>query len=88
MFLNKIFTTKVKYELHSAVNTVVSAVIVEVGVQLFSHHEFWDPLLITKGLLIAGGLAIVRAAWKAGLMFAVSLLGLKVPTPTQRQENV
>jgi len=81
MSLNDILSPKVKHEIHSAFNTIVSAVIVEVGVEAAMHREFWDPTLITKGLLVAGSLAIIRAAWKAGLMYVLSLLGLKVPPP-------
>lgn len=81
MFLDKFLSAKAKYEIRSAFNTVVSAVIVELGVHVLSHQEFWDPTLITRGMIFALLLALVRAAWKAGLMFLFSILGLKVEAP-------
>ena len=72
---------KVKYEIHSAVNTVVSAVIVELGVQVFTHHELLDPTMMTKGLVVGVALSLVRAAWKAGIIYLMGKFGIKPPKP-------
>ena len=74
-------TPKVKYELHSAFNTIASAITVELGFQLFQHKELLDPTMLSKQLLIAVGLAVVRAGWKAGIIYIMGRFGIKPPKP-------
>lgn len=70
---------KLKYELFSAANTVVSAMTVELGVQAAIHHELFDPTMLSKQLLVAVGLSLIRAGWKALLQFLLSFTSFKTP---------
>ena len=70
---------KAKYELHSALNTIVSALTVELGIQASLHHELMDPTMLSKQVVFSVGLALVRSAWKAGFTFILSRFNIEPP---------
>ena len=63
---------KWRYEIKSFGNTVMASSMVELGVQLSSNKELWDPTTLSKGLLLSVGIAVMRSAWKAALTFLVA----------------
>lgn len=61
-------------ELISAWHTVLSAMVVELGVQLSLNQDVLTTMAFSKSLLLAMGAAIIRSGVKAGMQFLGTFL--------------